>query len=87
MPTFTSHSLFDADSIKIDAMNVTYNTGGRSFFSHRSTVIARIYVASISIEARTFFADVIIESTGGQKIVAKGFRKSDAKEIMRLLSE
>ncbi|MBR5101855.1 MAG: PH domain-containing protein, partial [Muribaculaceae bacterium] len=42
-------------------------------------------IGSVSIDKHVLFADIIIETNGGQKIVAHGFTRSDAKEIAELL--
>jgi len=89
MPAFTAHRLSSdntlfPDKIDIDATNVTYYKG--NVFGYQSTVIARSKVASVHIGSGILFADVAIESNGGQKIVARGFRKSDAKAIVGLLT-
>ena len=72
------------DRIEIDEYNVTYYKG--NVFGYQSTVIAHSNIASVSVGAGIFFADVIICSNGGQRIVASGFTKSKAKEIVRLLT-
>jgi hypothetical protein len=72
------------DRIEIDAANITYYKG--YVFGYQSTVIARNNIASVSIGTGVFFADVIIASNGGQRIVAGGFKKSDAKQIVNLLT-
>ena len=71
--------------IEIDVKNVTYYKG--TFVGYESTVIERDNIASVSINSSILFADVIIESLGGKRRVATGFRKSDAKEIVRLLKK
>jgi hypothetical protein len=90
MPTFTAsrissnaNTLFP-DKLEIDATNVTYYKG--YVFGYQSMVITRRNIASVSAGAGIFFADVHIESTGGQLITASGFKKNDAKEIVRLLT-
>jgi hypothetical protein len=40
----------------------------------------------VSIGSGIFFANVVIESKGGQRIVASGFKQVDAREIVRLLT-
>jgi hypothetical protein len=88
MPTFTAHRLSSdntlyPDRIEIDDTNVTYYKG--YVFGYQSTVIARSNVASVSVGSGIFFADVVIESNGGKRVVASGFRKTDARTIMGLL--
>ncbi|GHT81145.1 hypothetical protein FACS189467_4700 [Bacteroidia bacterium] len=89
MPTFTA-SRFSADNtlspnrIEIDATNITYYKG--YIFGYQSTVIARNNVASVSIGSGILFANVVIESNGGKRIVASGFKKSDARTIVGMLT-
>jgi hypothetical protein len=90
MSTFTANRISSngntlfPDRIEIDAANVTYYKG--YVFGYQSTVIARSNIASVSIGTGVFFADVIIASKGGQRIVAGGFKKSEAKQIVILLT-
>jgi hypothetical protein len=90
MPTFTAkrissnnNTLFP-DRLEIDTINVTYYKG--YVFGYKSIVMARCNIASVSVGAGIFFADVYIESRGGQRIEANGFKKSDAKAIVSLLT-
>ena len=90
MPIYTAsrissndNTLFP-DKLEIDAFNVTYYKG--YVFGYKSMVIARCNIASVSAGAGIFFADVYIESTGGQRIVANGFKKKDAKAVVNLLT-
>lgn len=39
----------------------------------------------ITIDKHVLFADVIIETNGGKRIVAKGFTRDDAEEIARII--
>jgi len=89
MPTFTASRLSNdntlfPDRLDVDFHNVTYYKG--YVFGYKSTVIAMNSIASVSIRTGILFADVIIESIGGNKIIASGFRKSDAREIVGLLT-
>jgi len=43
-------------------------------------------IGSVSISQHLLFGDVVIESKGSQTIHAEGFTRSDAKQILRLLS-
>ncbi|MBQ7489059.1 MAG: hypothetical protein IJT51_00900 [Bacteroidales bacterium] len=74
------------DRIEIDDVtnDVTYYKG--TLVGYRRTFIARGNIASVHIRSGLFFADVIIESTGGKEVWAGGFRKRDAREIMMRLS-
>jgi hypothetical protein len=90
MPTFAAsrlsgndNSLFP-DRLEIDAINVTYYKG--TVIGYRSTVIGRSNVASVHIGSGLLFADVVIESNGGLIVRARGFRKSDARRIVELLT-
>jgi hypothetical protein len=90
MPIFTASRLSSNDNtlypdkIEIDATNITYYKG--YVFGYKSTIIARSNIASVSIGTGIFFADVIIESTGGKRIEARGFKKRDARAIVSLLT-
>jgi len=89
MPAFTAHRLSSdntlfPDKIEIDAINITYYKG--NVLGYQSSIIARNNVASVSIGSSIFFADVIIETIGGKRVVASGFKKSDARTIVGLLT-
>jgi hypothetical protein len=89
MPKFIAHRLSDDNTlfpnrIEIETANVIYYKG--NIWGYQSSIIARNNIASVSIGSGVFFANVIIETIGGEKIVASGFRKRDAKEIVRLLT-
>jgi len=89
MPTFIAHRLSSdntlfPDRLEIDTAKITYYKG--NVFGYQSSIIARNQVASVSIGSGLFFADVIIETIGGKRVVASGFKKREAKEIVRLLT-
>ena len=89
MTIFTAHRLSSdntlfPDRLEIDTLNVTYYKG--NVFGYQSTVITKNNIASVSIGSGIFFADVIIESIGGKRTVASGFKKSEAKQIVNLLT-
>jgi hypothetical protein len=89
MPTFIAHRLsadntLFPDRIEIDTTNVIYYKG--NVFGYQSTVIALNNIASVSIDSGILFADVIIDTIGGKRVVANGFKKTDAKEILNLLT-
>jgi len=89
MARFTAHRLSGdntlfPDRIEIDTTNVTYYKG--NIVGYQSSIIARNKIASVSIGSGIFFADVIIETIGGKRIVASGFKKADAKTIVGLLT-
>ncbi len=54
---------------------------------YATTVIRRSSIGSVSLKAGLLFADIIIETNGGQVTVANGFTRSDAKQIQQLLSK
>lgn len=90
MRTFTASRISSGDNvvfpdkIEIDAKRVIYYKG--TLVGYRSTVIQRRKIASVRVGAGLLFSDIIIESAGGGVIIARGFAKSDAKEIISILS-
>lgn len=42
-------------------------------------------IGSVSVNKGLIFADICIETKGGREIVARGFSRSDADEISRLV--
>jgi len=55
---------------------------------HFEETIAIGQVASVSVDSRLLFGDVVIETTGGsQPIRCHGHRRRDAEEIRRLITE
>jgi hypothetical protein len=58
------------------------------FFGAREQSIHLAHVASVMIDRNLFFADVMIESSGGTDPVrCHGHRKADAVEMKRLIEE
>lgn len=92
MPTFVASRISGSDNavfpdrleINDVSRDVTYYKG--TLIGYRQTFIARNNIASVRICSGLFFADIIIESTGGGYVRAQGFKKSDARTVMRLLS-
>ncbi|GHU57063.1 hypothetical protein FACS189411_09510 [Bacteroidia bacterium] len=91
MPTFTfTASRLAPDNrlhpcrIEIDAVNVIYSKG--YIFGYKSTAIVRSNIASVSIGTGLLFAEVVIESSGGGRITASGFKKADAQRILEILT-
>ena len=70
--------------LEIDVSNVTYYKG--AILGYKSIKVDRSNIASVSINNKVLFADVLIETIGGEKIVASSFRVSDARLIVGLLS-
>ena len=71
------------DKLIIDDEYVVYQKS--RVIGRKEIRIKHSAIGSVSIDSHILFADVIIETNGGQKIVARGFSRSDAKEISRLL--
>lgn len=90
MPTFIASRISSdqnalyPDMLEIDDNNIIYYKG--YVIGYKSIIIARSNVASISVSSGLFFVDVIISSKGGEWIRARGFSKSKAKEIVRILT-
>jgi hypothetical protein len=58
------------------------------FFGAREQSIHLAHVASVLIDRNLFFADIMIESSGGDSPVrCHGHRKADAAEMKRLIEE
>lgn len=72
------------DKLFIDDTKVTYYKS--HLIGHEETNIMRSNIGSVSLKSGVIFADIIIETNGGQITVINGFTKSDAKQIVRLLS-
>ena len=79
----TSGNMLFPDKLEIDDEKVTFYKA--KLIGHESTVIQRSAIGSVSLNAGLFFADIIIETKGGQRTVANGFTRSDAKRIQQLL--
>ena len=54
---------------------------------YKETKIRLSAVGSVSVRQHLLFADIIIESKGGNVIEARGFSRSDARKIANLLEE
>ena len=54
---------------------------------YKETKIRLSSVGSVSVRQPLLFADIIIESKGGNVIVARGFSRGEAREIADLLEE
>ncbi len=72
------------DKLIIDDDKVTYYKS--KLIGYDESVILRERIGSVSISQHVLFGDVIIESKGSQIIHAEGFTRSDAKQILRLLT-
>ena len=54
---------------------------------YKETKIRLSAVSSVSVRQHLLFADIIIESKGGNMIEARGFSRSAARKIANLLEE
>ena len=79
----TSGNVLFPDKLEIDDEKVTFYKA--KLIGHESTVIQRSAIGSVSLNAGLLFADIIIETKGGQRTVANGFTRSNAKRIQQLL--
>ena len=92
MPAFTACRLSGNDnSVFPDRLEIDDNNGSITYYKgtvvgYRQSFIARNNIASVRLSSGLFFADVIIESTGGMQIHACGFTKGDARRIINLLT-
>lgn len=92
MPTFVASRISGNDNMVFpDRLEIDDITGDVTYFKgtiigYRQTFIARNNIASIHIGSGLLFADVVIETIGGKEVRACGFRRQDAREILRLLS-
>ena len=73
------------DKLEIDDEKVTFYKA--RLIGYATMVIQRSSIGSVSLKAGLFFADIIIETNGGQVTVANGFTRSDAKQIQQLLTK
>lgn len=71
------------DMIQINNDVVIYNK--YKVFGYKTVYIPRNTIASVSTNVGLFFADIVICSYGGSRIVACGFSKSDAAMIVEML--
>jgi len=70
--------------IDMSEEKVTYRKG--QIIGHKETTIRFGAIGCVSMSAGLLFSDVTIETNGGNTICAKGFTRSDAKQIVRMLS-
>ena len=72
------------DKLEISSSNITHYKG--SILGSQTVSMVRKNIASVHVEFGLLFANITIMSYGGSEINAIGFRKNDAKEIVRILS-
>lgn len=83
---FSRGNLLFPKQVAITPTSVVYYTpelvGGREHSMHIA------HVASVQIDRNLFFADIVIETSGGTSPVrCYGHRKSEAQEIKRLIEQ
>ena len=89
MPTFAASRISSdqnalyPDMVEIDDYKVIYYKG--YVLGYTTTIINRYDIASVSLSSGLSSAAVIIASKGVEWIKARGFSKSRAKEILRIL--
>ena len=72
------------DKLEIDTLKVVFYKG--RIFGYETTVIQRSNIGSVSVDAGVLFADITIETNGGQVTKLHGFSKSNARKIAQILS-
>ncbi len=72
------------DKLEIDSLKVVFYKG--RVFGYETTVIQRSNIGSVSVDAGVLFADITIETNGGQVTQLHGFTKSDARKVAQILS-
>ncbi|MDR0863570.1 MAG: hypothetical protein LBO74_01390 [Candidatus Symbiothrix sp.] len=75
-------NLLFPDKLIIDGAKIIIKRGPFSKWIFDKSNIASVMLD----EYLLFYADVVIESVGGGKMVAKGFSKVDTREIINLLT-
>lgn len=89
MPTFiasrisANHNLLFPDRVDIDAKRIVFYKG--SLIGYQSCVIPRQQIASVRLVTGIFFADLIIETTGGRRLEINGLSNSDAVRAESML--
>jgi len=72
------------DKIIVDEHDLTYYKG--KLIGYIKTNVNLKNIASVTIIEGVLFGDISIETFGGDKIIASGFLKSDARRIKELLT-
>lgn len=71
------------DKLIITDDGVIYRKG--RIIGYKEIKIRYSAIGSVSLDKHLLFADIIIETNGGQRITARGFSRSDASMIRDLL--
>ena len=74
------------DQIIIDDQKETVTYRKKQLIGYEEQTIRFDAIGSVSRSAGLLFCDVVIETSGGLKIVTNGFTRSDAERIVHLLS-
>ena len=74
------------DQIIIDVDSETLTYRKKKLIGYDDVKLRFGAIGCVSRSAGLLFCDVIIETTGGRTIRAKGFTRSDADEIVGILS-
>ncbi len=74
------------DELIIDSYEQSVFFRKGQIIGHKEMRINFSAIGSVSRNVHLLFADIIIETTGGMTICAKGFTRSDAEEIVELLT-
>ncbi|MDD6868519.1 MAG: PH domain-containing protein [bacterium] len=80
----------DGNAVFPDKLIITYEYviyRKSRVIGYKETKIRLSAVGSVSVRQHLLFADIIIESKGGNMIEARGFSRSDARRIANLLEE
>lgn len=72
------------DELIIGNDSVVYRKG--KIIGYKESRIRFSSLGSVSLDKHLLFADIIIETNGGGIIIARGFSRSDADRILKLLS-
>ena len=72
------------DRLEIDSSIITYYKG--TLVGYHKSVMPRNCISSAHVRSGLLFADIVIESSGGREIVARGFSKKDARNILNILN-
>lgn len=88
--TFTAHRISSDDNVLYpDRISITPNTVvvyKGHVIGYKMDVIQRHQITSVAIRAGLFFAQVLIETSGGKVVVADGFSTSVARKIVSILT-
>jgi hypothetical protein len=80
-------NLLTPERIIISNSSVTWKKRNKYLIGVDSITIPREKISSIEIDKRLIGADIVINSFGGSKIIAKNFSGSDADQIKDILSK